>query len=238
MGRCTIVVLLATFLSLGVCAQTPDARPAAEQPSSASTSATPSTSRTSTEAPWDKFRNFSALMTGGPIPGTADEIHIYRSGDLLRMEGPDRNSYIVQDLTKQGDTRVMSRVDCLQMGVPFARSYPFFFSSKGNTYEYVSRGAETIEGHPTKIEEVTINFGPEKKRGPLKLKVWEAEDLQGFPIKVETQNHRTMEYRSVNFGPLDVTLFITSKVCEPLEATKSKNKGSTQSKKAPASKPE
>jgi hypothetical protein len=95
-----------------------------------------------------------------------------------------------------------------------------------------------LEGHPTKVEEVTINFAPDRKHAPLKLKVWEAEDLQGFPIKVETQHHQTMEYRSVNFGPLDVTLFITSKVCEPLEAAKTEGKGSTQSKKAPASKPE
>ena len=235
MGRCTIVVLLATFLSLVVWAQTQDARPAAEQASAASTASSP---RTSTEAPWDKFRNFSALMTGGPVPGTADEIHIYRSGDLLRMEGPDRHSYIVQNLSRQKDTRAMSSVECLQMGVPFVRSYPFFLSGKGNTYEYVPLGSETIEGHPTKVEEVTINFAPERKHAPLKLKVWEAEDLQGFPIKVETQHHQTMEYRSVNFGPLDVTLFITSKVCEPLDVMKTQKKGSTPSKKVPASKPE
>jgi len=160
------------------------------------------------------------LMTGGVAPGTADEIHIYRSGDMLRMQGPGK-SYIVQDLSKEHDTRAISRIQCLQMHAPFIRSFPFNLSYPGNKYEVVSLGKETVDGHPCRVEELTVNFAPGKNHpAPLKLKLWEAEDLDGFPIKVETQKNRTMEYRKVDFSPLDPTLFIVPDQCGVLDADK------------------
>jgi hypothetical protein len=231
MGRRTTAVLLASCFASLLWAQEPASQPSPDQ-TSATASSTP---QTSAEAPWDKFKNFSALMTGGPVPGTADEIHIYRSGNLLRMEGPDRNSFIVQDLVKEKDVRAVSKLPCLQMAAPFIRSFPFFMTGPGFQFETVSLGKETVDGHPTQIEEVTVTFPPTKKHAPLKLKLWAAEDLQGFPVKIETASHRTMEYRKVDFGELDRTLFITPNNCELLESQQMK--GSTKPKKAPTAKP-
>jgi hypothetical protein len=234
MGRCTTVLLLAMCFASLVWAQAPASPPSAEQTSATAPASPP---QSSTEAPWDKFKNFSALMTGGPVPGTADEIHIYRSGNLLRMEGPDRHSFIVQDLAKARDVRAVSKLPCLHMAAPFVRSYPFFMTGAGYIYETVMLGKETVDGHPTQIEEVTVTFPPANKHAPLKLKLWAAEDLQGFPVKIETPAHRTIEYRKVDFGGLDRTLFITPADCDLLEAQQP-TKHSTKAKKAPAGKPE
>jgi hypothetical protein len=234
MGRCITVVLLAVCVATLVRAQELSSPPAAEQSSPAAQPTAAAT--TSTEAPWDKFKNFSALMTGGPVPGTADEIHIYRSGNLLRMEGPGK-SYIVQDLMNEKNTRAISKLQCLLMASPFIRSYPFFMSGEGYKYEHVALGKETVDGHSCQIEEVTVTFPPAKKHpAALKIKLWEAEDLEGFPIKIETQSHRIIEYRKVDFGPLDPTLFITPNDCGPLD--KGDAKISTKPGKAPAGKPQ
>ncbi len=190
---------------------------------------------TSTEAPWDKFTNFSALVTGGPLPGDDDEIHIYRSKNLLRMEGHDQHSYVIQNLAKANDVKVLSKAECLQMAMSFSRSYPFSLSAEGNTYKKVSLGKETVDGHSCAVEEVTITFAASKRhKDPLKIKVWEAEDLQGFPIKVQTQSHRFIEYRNVDLGPLDPTLFISPASCDRLESEKAKD--AAGKKKAPVAK--
>jgi len=148
------------------------------------------------------------------------------------MEGPERRSYIIQDLKDEHDVRGISRIQCLQMGAPFIRSFPFFMSAPGNKYEHKLLGKETVDGHPVQVEEVTITFAPSKKHVPLKLKLWEAEDLQGFPIKMETEAHRIIEYRKVDFGPLDPTLFIVPDSCPNLGG----GTNSKTSKKAPTKK--
>jgi hypothetical protein len=241
MGKCISVVLLMTCVISLAGAQTPSSAPPADQtgvtaqtsvPATASADASAATT-TTTDAPWDKFKNFSALMTGAPVPGGDDEVHIYRSGDKLRMEGPGK-SYIIQDLSKDKDTRAISKLQCLQMSGPFTRSYPIFMSGKDYKYEHLALGKDTIDGHPTQIEEVTVIFPPAKKHPPLKLKLWEAEDLQGFPIKVQTPHHRIIEYRKVDFGPIDPTLFIAPNDCGPLDKTDAKS--SAKPKKAPAKK--
>ena len=43
-------------------------------------------------------------MVGGPVPGTDDEIHIYRSGNLMRMEANEGKSYQITDLTNMRHT--------------------------------------------------------------------------------------------------------------------------------------
>jgi hypothetical protein len=43
------------------------------------------------------------------------------------------------------------------------------------------------------------------------MKVWEAQDLKGFPIKIEMQTSRgpmTVEYKDVSFSDSDASLFV------------------------------
>jgi hypothetical protein len=235
MRNCTTVVVLVLVICLSsiILAQAP-APPASTD--SATLAQQPAEKTSSAVAPWDKFTTFTALMTGGPVIGTAEEIHIYRHGNLLRMEGQEHHSYVIQDLTKSGDARMISKADCLRMKIPFVRSYPFSFSWSPNRYETVVVGKETIDGHPTQVEEVTIIFAPVVHHDPVTIKIWAAEDLQGFPVKIENKLHHTIEYRNVNFEAQDPTLFIIPGACEPLDAEK-ENTPLPQPKKAPQKAP-
>jgi hypothetical protein len=55
---------------------------------------------------------------------------------------------------------------------------------------------------------------------PQKMRLWEAEDLQGFPIKIEFLilggHGPVIRYKNVVLGEQDPTLFIHPKSCQPL----------------------
>ena len=74
-----------------------------------------------------------------------------------------------------------------------------------------------MDGHACQIEDVTIT-GPELQK-PLKLRLWEAEDLKGFPIRIDSVrangHNRTLRYKNVVLGPHDRTLFLRPKSCQP-----------------------
>jgi len=217
-------------------AQTPPSAPTGDKTSAAEPA--PASGDLTTEAPWDTVKEFSALVTGGVVPGTSDESYIYRSKNLLRMEGADRHSYVIQDLGKTRDARVLSRMQCEKMKVPFVRSFPFLFSGPGYKYERVPVGKETVDGHPCQVEDVTVTFPPEKHHDPLKLKVYEAEDLKGFPVKIQLKL-RAIEFRNVALGPQDPTLFIVPDQCgDDLDVGTGKGSGKAPAKpkKAPAGK--
>ena len=85
-----------------------------------------------------------------------------------------------------------------------------------------------MEGHACQIENVTISL-PEFGNA-LQMKLWEAEDLQSFPIKIEFLlpggHDAIVHYRNVVLGPQDPTLFIHPQSCEPLPKRKSRPKAS------------
>ena len=47
--------------------------------------------------------------------------------------------------------------------------------------ERSSAGTDTVDGHPCKVENLTVT---QQNGQPTKMKVWEAQDLKGFPIKI------------------------------------------------------
>ena len=70
------------------------------------------------------------------------------------------------------------------------------------------------------------------------MRLWEAEDLQGFPIKIEFLlpggHDAIVHYRNVVLGPQDPTLFIHPKSCEQLPKRESTPKASPAHKKPAA----
>jgi hypothetical protein len=205
MIRWTAAVLFAGCLSSLFLAQTAPTQP--------TTAASPSAQ---TDFPLDKFKDFSAIMAGGPVGGTESEIHIYRSGNLMRMEANEGRSYQITDFDKQ-ETHAVARSGCLRYGNLYIRSYPFSFSNPANKYEHVPGGKETVDGHVCQVEDVTVTLPTTPN--PAKFRLWEAEDLQGFPIKIETKLHRVIQYKNVVLGPQDPTLFIFPTECQISEKT-------------------
>ena len=184
-------------------------------PASPAQTAAPSAT---TGDPLEQFKDFSAVMVGTVLPRDEREGHIYRSGNVLRMEGMENRGYFITDLTTF-DTYGLSIMGCAFMKEPYLRSFPFMLSGHGHKVERVAAGKETVDGHVCQVEEVTYSGGLPQ---PWTLKIWEAEDLHGFPIKVQAQ-HGTkaglpaiIHYKDVVLGPQDPTLFIYPKDCAEL----------------------
>jgi hypothetical protein len=133
------------------------------------------------------------------------------------MEGMENRGYFITDLTTF-DTYGLSSMGCASMKEPYLRSFPFMLSGHSHKVERVGAGKETVDGHVCHVEEVTYSGGIPQ---PWKLKFWEAEDLHGFPIKVQAQaasngTSSIIQFKDVVLGPQDPTLFIFPKDCAEL----------------------
>jgi hypothetical protein len=184
--------------------------------------------------PLHKFTEFSAIMVGSISPADDEEAHIYRSGNLMRMEGRLHVGYYITNLKTQ-ETYALSNRGCMKTERPYLRSFPFVAGRPGSETERAAVGKETVDGHVCQVEDVNVTSPTGV--GHVKLRLWEAEDLQGFPVKIETRGsaHRTIYYKNVVLGPQDPTLFIYPKACEGMkdEAPK-KPAASPKAKKPPA----
>jgi hypothetical protein len=193
---------------VGTPSQTQEAAPATQQ-----SAATGSTAPASSGFPFDKFQEFSAIMVGSVLRGDDREGHIYRSGDVLRMQGTEGLGYFLTDL-KSFETYGITRLGCLSDSHLYFRAFPFSVVKPGRKLERVTEGKETVDGHVSQVETVTVSGGD--LRMPIKLKFWEADDLQGFPVQVQILNgggKGTIQYKNVVLGPVDPTLFLRPKHC-------------------------
>jgi hypothetical protein len=255
MGRCTRVIFLVVFLMPQLRAQSvpepasPDQTKAAAQGStkednadpskkteatSDSTSDTAAPSPEKSDFPLDSFTEFSAVMVGSIMEhGEGDsEGYIYRSGNMLRMEGPEGRGYYLTNLNSH-ETYGISAGPCMHDVHPYYRSSPFAASTPGAKIERVTAGKEIVNGHSCRIEVVTVTSA--KPGGqPLKMKIWEADDLKGFPIKIEVDRAGTtksiIQYKNVVLGPQDPTLFIHPNSCQSLPQKQSAAKHKARSK--------
>ena len=213
MGKWITVLLFIGCVGCQAWAQAPSQQ---SQAATESQSAQAASKSGASQFPLDRFKDFSAIMAGGPAPGNEDDIHIYRSGDLMRMEGREGRTYQITDLAKQ-ETHGIAKNGCLKYESPYIRSYPFSMPKAGDTYERVPAGKETIDGHVCQVEDLTI-YVPHHSE-PAKMRLWEAEDLHGFPVKIETKSHQVIRYKNVVLGPQDPTLFIFPDECQGAEET-------------------
>jgi hypothetical protein len=177
------------------------------------TSAAPSAKN---QFPLDAFPEFSAVMVGSLAPNDERESYIYRSGKLLRNSGLELHSFIITNLTT-GESFGVAATGCIHDSHPYFRSVPFSMMQPGATVvERVAAGQETVDGHSCKMEDVAISSP--KFRKPFKMRFWEADDLQGFPIQMKFfrgfGHDPVIHYKNVVLGPQDPTLFIYPNSCE------------------------
>ncbi len=170
--------------------------------------------------PLDLFQDFSAVMAGSraePGEGTSQG-HIYRHRGQIRMEEPGGHAYFITDLGS-GESYGIVRSRCIHDDHPYIRAIPFYIAGKADaTVTRTSGGKETVDGHSCLIEEVTVS-------SPIlanaqKMRFWEAEDLHGFPIKIEFvvpgDRGPIIRYKNVVLGAQDATLFVHPSSCRPL----------------------
>jgi hypothetical protein len=157
------------------------------------------------------------------------------------MRIDDGESYTVTDLTKD-DTWAVSPKACLHENHPVIRVFPFDVAEPGYQVERVPSGKETVDGHACIIEDVTVTSIGEEGHS-LKMRFWEAADLQAFPVKIEvlskSGHNKIIRYRDVALAPPDAALFKHPVRCETLAPKKlpTMPTPSPAPKKAPATPP-
>jgi hypothetical protein len=237
MVRLIGVMLLIGILAVRMHAQSPEEQVPKEAPAG-KISAPPA----KTQYPLDSFTDFSAVMVGSIMEmgeGTA-EGHIYRSGKLMRVADPEGYAYIITDLSTL-ETYAISAGPCMHDSHPYFRASPFPAARPGSSVERVVTGKETVDGHSCQIEDITVSSP--KTGGRLKMRFWEAEDLQGFPVKIEFlrpgAHSSIIRYKDVVLGPQDPTLFIHPKSCQsaPQKAGQKTHKAAPTPKKPAATSP-
>lgn len=252
MGRITLGLLFAGCFGLCMWAQVPQGQNAPVQVPAAGQN-TPDQNRPSeqplavqsvsatatTQSPLEQFQNFSAIQNGGPLPGMDVDRYIYRSGNLMRMQSDAAvPEYYVTDLAKQLSHAVSTR-RCLEMGYAYKLSFPFFVPGPGVTYDHLPIGEEVVDGHQCHVEDVLIHSP--KNPVVLHFRFYEAEDLQGFPIKIENRREHAypwvIHYKDVRLGPQDPSLFMVPDKCQTMAGFKKTSPGS-KPKSAPSAKPQ
>jgi hypothetical protein len=243
MRRLIAAVLFTGCLTLPLWAQSPPAQSAPEPAPAAKTTQNHSPEQAATQPapgdfPLDQFQNFSAIMNGSPLPGSDWDGHIYRSGNLMRMQGSaTAPNYFISDLTKS-ESHGLAASGCVKLGSLYSRAFPFSQSGPGYKYERVAAGEETVDGHQCKVEDITIKSP--KNPIQLKMRLWEAEDLQGFPIKIENRRAEArrwvINYTNVVLGPQDPTFFVIPDTCQGTADFEPMKKAAPGPKKTPPAK--
>jgi hypothetical protein len=88
---------------------------------------------------------------------------------------------------------------------------------QGSNLKRTQIGTEVVEGHPTTVEKIVVTR-PDGK--VVESKVWEAQDLKGVPVKIESHiDDVTLSafYRDISLGTPDAAFFTIPEKCTPLE---------------------
>jgi len=169
--------------------------------------------------PWN-FPDFTAIQLMGsrrrPMPAK-----VYLSGATVRVEISSAVTNLYVTSTRKV-YRLMTYPDksqtCIVMRSEQAKLLPSPIELlQGTNVERTPAGREEFAGHPCKIEDVVVTRPDGTK---VRSRVWEAQDLKGVPVKIESQMPNgkfVAEYGDIAFGTLDKTLFTPPEKCTPYE---------------------
>ena len=159
--------------------------------------------------PFSAFTQFSATMNGG-IVAQDEVIKMHRAGDRVRLDYSD--SERITDLAK-GTTWVIHSDRCHKYPHPDVGTFLFASLADLNVERSSTEEKETVDGHPCKIEKLTIKRDDDLM---AEWKLWEADDLKGFPVKVEVHRAKalaTFQFTDVSLAAPDPSLLKTPKQC-------------------------
>ncbi len=187
------------------------------------------TQKVHAQNPFDAFQQFSASVSGGPLKW--NKMKIYRSGKQMRAEYVYENEVRISSLADKKGWVIRPREwvtkpkECGRMALWDISAYPFFAYSDGTFIVERLPAAETpeketeketIDGHSCKVGDYTVR---PKDGGQLfvKMKLWEAEDLNGFPIQIEvtptSMPGSKYNYTDVSLDRPDPKLFQLPALC-------------------------
>lgn len=201
--------------------------------------------------PLDAFQQFSASVSGSPLKW--NNLKVYRSGNQWRSEFAHENEIRLGNLKDKNGwyIRPLDGVkpnQCGRMTLLDMTTYPFFaYTGEDIIVERVPAAAspaeekETVDGHSCKVENYIVK--PKEGGVTIKMKLWEAEDLKGFPIKMEIEPSArpkfTMSYSDVSLEKPNLKLFQLPAICRlpgkqnsPPAAAKTPSKKTAQTPKS------
>ena len=160
--------------------------------------------------PFDALTSFSATLNGGM--GLDHNRKIYRSAHLMRLQFED--FYRITDLNTL-TTWDIHPDSCVKINMPDAATYPFSAFRDFRVERLSTEEKESVDGHVCRIENVTFSLND---ASPLivKMKLWRAEDLGGFPIRIEADSMGKtikLSYTDVSLQPPDPKLFARPAKC-------------------------
>ena len=146
---------------------------------------------------------------------------IYRSGSSVRVE----RSAAISTLYVHATSKVFNLTtypdkshQCVSMNPEQAKMLPSPLELiQGHVVKRIAAGTEMVEGHATQIEDVTV-VEPDGKT--VESRVWQAKDLTGIPVKIESHLDRVTlraVYRDIVIGAPDQELFTIPDRCTPFE---------------------
>jgi hypothetical protein len=143
---------------------------------------------------------------------SGSSVRIDRSGALSTLYVPAESK--VYNFTVYPD----NSHQCVAMKPEQAKMLPSSLELlQGKILKRTAAGSEVVEGHTTKVETVVV-ARPDGQT--IESKIWEAEDLHGIPVKIEsTLDGITLRavYRDINVGAPDKALFTVPDRCTPFE---------------------
>jgi outer membrane lipoprotein-sorting protein len=172
--------------------------------------------------PFESVKAFSATFVMSGMPSNAQQgsvgTKIYRSGGKIRTDLPGGAGYTIVDTPARTSYMVMGNGMCMQMTAKEQQNP--FAQAPDVTTERSSAGTETVNGHLCKVENLTITQHSGPRAGQAThMKVWEAQDMHGFPIKMEMQTERgliTTEYKDISLTEPDASLFVHPDNCRQM----------------------
>lgn len=151
--------------------------------------------------------DFSATQIN-QLPPTSPQMppwKIYKSGANFRTENSPGQSTLYLPGNKMVYNTVAHPPSC--MAIPMSKA-KFVRSplqqDPGVTMKKKPVGTEVFEGHSCTVEDVVL-LSPDGHE--LQAKVWEANDLQGFPVKIEAVGAPSFIFRDVVLAKPDPALF-------------------------------
>jgi len=146
---------------------------------------------------------------------------VYLSGSSVRID----RSPAISTLYVPSQSRVYNLTtypdqshQCVSMTAEQARMLPSPLGLlEGTDVKRNPVGTEMMEGHPCRVEDVIVTRPDGKK---IQSKVWEAQDLQGIPVKIESHlGEITLSavYSDISVSAPDRGLFAVPEKCTPFE---------------------
>ena len=167
-----------------------------------------------------KFPDFSATQTFASRKASMS-MKVYHTGSSVRVE----RSAALSTLYLPSESKVYNLTtypdhshQCVVMKPEQAKMLPSPLELlQGTSVKRTSVGTENVDGHACTIENVVVTRAD---GSTIVSRVWEAQDLRGVPIKIDSHiGDLTLSavYSDISFDTPEPGLFTVPETCTPLE---------------------